>query len=36
MFQGDALGMLTAYDKDNGEALWQFNTYINAGATDHV
>ena len=27
VFQGDALGMLTAYDKDNGEALWQFNTY---------
>ena len=27
VFQGDALGYLTAYDKDNGEALWQFNTY---------
>ena len=27
VFQGDALGMFTAYDKDTGEALWQFNTY---------
>ncbi len=27
VFQGDALGMFSAYDKDNGEALWQFNTY---------
>jgi quinohemoprotein ethanol dehydrogenase len=27
VFQGDALGMLSAYDKDTGEALWQFNTY---------
>ena len=27
VFQGDALGMLTAYDKDTGEQLWQFNTY---------
>ena len=27
VFQGDALGMLTAYDKDTGDALWQFNTY---------
>jgi quinohemoprotein ethanol dehydrogenase len=24
VFQGDALGMFTAYDKDTGEALWQF------------
>ncbi len=27
VFQGDALGFLTAYDKATGEALWQFNTY---------
>jgi quinohemoprotein ethanol dehydrogenase len=27
VFQGDALGMLSAYDKDTGETLWQFNTY---------
>ncbi|MGI9324915.1 MAG: PQQ-dependent dehydrogenase, methanol/ethanol family [Pseudomonadales bacterium] len=27
VFQGDALGMFSAYDKTNGEALWQFNTY---------
>lgn len=27
VFQGDALGMFSAYDKDTGEALWQFNTY---------
>ena len=27
VFQGDALGMFTAYDKDTGEQLWQFNTY---------
>ena len=27
VFQGDALGILSAYDKDTGEALWQFNTY---------
>ncbi len=27
VFQGDALGMFTAYDKDSGEQLWQFNTY---------
>jgi PQQ-dependent dehydrogenase (methanol/ethanol family) len=27
VFQGDALGMFTAYDKDTGDALWQFNTY---------
>tara|TARA_S200000501_G_scaffold188174_1_gene176993 strand:+ start:3020 stop:5269 length:2250 start_codon:yes stop_codon:yes gene_type:complete len=27
VFQGDALGMLKAYDKDNGEVLWEFNTY---------
>ena len=27
VFQGDALGMLTAYDKDTGEALWQYNTF---------
>ena len=25
VFQGDALGMFTAYDKDNGAVLWQFN-----------
>ncbi len=27
VFHGDALGYLSAYDKDDGEALWQFNTY---------
>ncbi|MEM8766615.1 MAG: PQQ-dependent dehydrogenase, methanol/ethanol family [Pseudomonadota bacterium] len=27
VFQGDALGMFSAYDKETGEALWQFNTY---------
>ncbi len=27
VFQGDALGMFTAYDKETGETLWQFNTY---------
>jgi quinohemoprotein ethanol dehydrogenase len=27
VFQGDALGYLTGYDKDTGQALWQFNTY---------
>ena len=27
VFQGDALGYLTAYDKETGEVLWQFNTY---------
>ncbi|MCB1684073.1 MAG: PQQ-dependent dehydrogenase, methanol/ethanol family [Pseudomonadales bacterium] len=27
VFQGDALGYLTAYDKASGEVLWQFNTY---------
>jgi quinohemoprotein ethanol dehydrogenase len=27
VFQGDALGMLSAYDKETGEVLWQFNTY---------
>ena len=27
VFQGDALGMLKAYDKDTGEVLWEFNTY---------
>ena len=25
--QGDALGMFSAYDKDTGERLWEFNTY---------
>ena len=25
VFQGDALGMFTAYDKDSGEVLWRFN-----------
>ena len=28
VFQGDALGMFTAYDKDNGEVLWQFNAQV--------
>jgi quinohemoprotein ethanol dehydrogenase len=27
VFQGDALGMFSAYDKDTGERLWEFNTY---------
>ncbi|MDE0886045.1 MAG: PQQ-dependent dehydrogenase, methanol/ethanol family [Myxococcota bacterium] len=27
VFQGDAFGMLKAYDKETGEALWEFNTY---------
>ncbi len=27
VFQGDALGILSAYDKETGEVLWQFNTY---------
>ena len=27
VFQGDALGMFSAYDKETGEALWQFDTY---------
>jgi len=27
VFQGDALGIFSAYDKETGEALWQFNTY---------
>jgi quinohemoprotein ethanol dehydrogenase len=27
VFQGDALGMLKAYDKDTGEVVWEFNTY---------
>jgi len=27
VFHGDALGMFTAYDKENGEILWQYNTY---------
>ncbi|NKB35629.1 MAG: PQQ-binding-like beta-propeller repeat protein [Gammaproteobacteria bacterium] len=27
VFQGDAAGQLSAYDKENGELLWQFNTY---------
>ena len=27
VFQGDAVGMFTAYDKENGALLWQFNTY---------
>jgi quinohemoprotein ethanol dehydrogenase len=27
VFQGDATGHVTAYDKDNGEMLWQFNAY---------
>ena len=26
VFQGDALGMVSAYDKDNGALLWQFDT----------
>ena len=27
VFQGDALGMFSAYDKKTGERLWEFNTY---------
>lgn len=27
VFQGDATGMFSAYDKANGNLLWQFNTY---------
>jgi quinohemoprotein ethanol dehydrogenase len=27
VFQGNALGMFTAYDKATGEVLWEFNTY---------
>jgi quinohemoprotein ethanol dehydrogenase len=27
LFQGDAQGYLSAYDKDSGEVLWQFNTF---------
>jgi len=27
VFQGDATGHFTAYDKDSGEQLWQFNTF---------
>ena len=27
VLQGDAFGMLKAYDKDTGELLWEFNTY---------
>jgi mono/diheme cytochrome c family protein len=27
VFQGDALGMFSAYDKETGAALWQFNTH---------
>ncbi len=27
VFQGDALGMLKAYDKDSGDMLWEYNTY---------
>jgi quinohemoprotein ethanol dehydrogenase len=27
VFQGDAQGYLSAYDKDSGAVLWQFNTY---------
>jgi quinohemoprotein ethanol dehydrogenase len=28
VFQGNALGMFVAYDQDNGEVLWDFNTYV--------
>jgi quinohemoprotein ethanol dehydrogenase len=28
VFQGDSQGMLTAYDKDTGDQLWEFNTYV--------
>ena len=27
VFHGNALGMFVAYDKDNGDMLWEFNTY---------
>jgi quinohemoprotein ethanol dehydrogenase len=27
VFQGDALGMFSAYDKATGDRLWEFNTY---------
>jgi quinohemoprotein ethanol dehydrogenase len=27
VFQGDSQGMLSAYDKDSGELLWQYETY---------
>ncbi len=27
VFQGDAQGKVSAYDKDNGELLWQYDTY---------
>ncbi len=27
VFQGDALGFLTAYDGETGDVLWKFNTY---------
>ncbi len=27
VFQGDANGVLSAYDKENGDSLWQFNTW---------
>ena len=27
VFQGDALGLFSAYDKETGERLWEFNTY---------
>ena len=27
VFQGDALGIFSAYDKETGERLWEFNTY---------
>ena len=27
VFQGNALGMFSAYDKETGELLWEFNTY---------
>ena len=28
VFQGDSQGMLTAYDKDTGDRLWQFDTHV--------
>lgn len=28
VFQGDSQGMLTAYDKDTGDRLWQFDTQV--------
>jgi len=28
VFQGDGLGYLSAYNTDNGEKLWTYNTYI--------